>query len=507
MSEPVEGAQDLSQRGARNAVYSGIGFFVRAAITVVLTPILVHGLGATYYGIWSLAAAATGFVAMLDLGMDTALVRSLAGAFAVGDFDEVRRTIRSGVAYYIGIGCFGALVMAFFGLVLAGPVFHLHGTTLDVAKFAFVVSGIGFAGQVTRLAMGGSLPMALQRYDIVNALRIASAAIFAIGAATIVWTGHGLRPLVVWNASVDFLLLIVTIAVARRLFRSISFRPALDRARIRKLLTFSLWVFVGNLSAFILYQFDRVLLGSLDSVSSVTYYAVAGSAASYVYAIIGSLASVVIPASTELFARGDRERARRLYERATRFCVLVVGSIAIPIVVFANPIVRVWLGASYAHKTEHLLQILVVTFALLSLSIIPFNILIGAGRPRTVGLLNVAVAFLNVTFVLVLVPPYGATGAAVAYLISVLVFPFFIRFAERDALGYPHIAWARITWRVFPGLLLQLALGIVVAIVVESATPSLVLALLLVPVPMAFYLASGLIEPDERRVVRSLLRR
>ena len=343
--------------------------------------------------------------------------------------------------------------MAFFGLVLAGPVFHLHGTTLEVAKFAFVVSGIGFAGQVTRLAMGGSLPMALQRYDIVNVLRVASAAIFAIGAATIVWTGHGLRPLVVWNASVDFLLLIVTIAVARRLFRSISFRPALDRARISKLLTFSLWVFVGNLSAFILYQFDRVLLGSLDSVSSVTYYAVAGSAASYVYAIVGSLASVVIPASTELFARGDRERARRLYERATRFCVLVVGSIAIPIVVFANPIVRIWLGASYAHKTEHLLQILVVTFALLSLSIIPFNILIGAGRPRTVGLLNVAIAFLNVTFVLVLVPSYGATGAAVAYLVSVLVFPFFIRFAERDALGYPHVAWGRITWRVFRGCL------------------------------------------------------
>jgi O-antigen/teichoic acid export membrane protein len=349
--------------------------------------------------------------------------------------------------------------------------------------------------------------VSLQRFDIVNAMRIVSAVAFAVGAAAVMWTGHGLRPLIVWNAAVDFLMLVVTVAVARRLFPPVSFRPTLDWPRIRKLLTFSLWVFVGNLGAFILTQFDRILLGSLASVSAVAYYAIAGSAASYVYAIVGNLAAVVTPASTDLFARGDLQRARRLYERSTRFCVLAVGSIAIPILVFASPIVRVWLGASYVHSTAHLLQILVMTFALLSLSIIPFNILIGAGRPRVVGLLNVAIAVLNVAFVLALVPPYGATGAAVAYLISVLVFPFFIRYAEREALGYPQVAWGRITWRVAPGLVLQLALALVLAVAVENAAVLVAAALVLVPVPGLVYLASGLIDMDERRALRSLLAR
>jgi len=60
---------------------------------------------------------------------------------------------------------------------------------------------------------------------------------------------------------------------------------------------------------------------------------------------------------------------------------------------------------------------------------------------------------------------------------------------------------------VFPGLLVQLGLAVVLGLAVESTISLVVLAVLLVPVPAAVYVATGLIDENERLVVRSLLRR
>jgi O-antigen/teichoic acid export membrane protein len=495
-----------SLRGVRNAASNGAAFLISAVVTLLLTPLIVHGLGPTYYGIWSLISVATGLVAMLDLGMTTALWRALSRALVSGEVSEPPSLIRTALMFYLLVGSAGFLIMAVVGVALIHPLFGLTGNARETAQFAFVLAGAAFVIEVVTRAFS-AVPSALQRFDIASSVRLLSTLGFAALAAVVMATHRGLRALTLAVVLSDILTLLAAVIIARRLVPELSFRPSLDTARLRALASFSIWIFAGNASAFVLYQFDRFLLGALASVSAVTYYAIAGSAASYIYALVPTIAAIAIPASTQLFAERDYARARRLYERATRLCLLLAASVAVPVIAFSYDALVLWLGEAYAAKAALLLQLLALTYLLLSLSVVPFNMLVGAGRPKISALLNVAMAVVNVVLVVILVPSFGAAGAAVAYLASVMFFPAFAWFAERDALLYSKFMWPRVIAPVLPGVGVQAAVCFALAQAVAGPFESVAIAAFTVPIPSAIYFGCRFSELSEREVARALTRR
>jgi len=62
------------------ANWAGLG--VNALLSLVLTPILVHGLGSLYFGMYMLVAAVLDSCGLLDFGMRTAMFRFLAATLA-----------------------------------------------------------------------------------------------------------------------------------------------------------------------------------------------------------------------------------------------------------------------------------------------------------------------------------------------------------------------------------------------------------------------------------------
>jgi O-antigen/teichoic acid export membrane protein len=496
----------LSQRAARNAIFGFTGFAYSAVVAVVITPVLVHGLGPVYYGIFALSAAALGFVGMLDLGMGTALVRFLSSSFARGEVEESRRLVQASAAFYGLVGIVGFGITIVLATVFAPVLFDLGPHELAVARFALIVSGAAFAFDTVARAFS-SLPLALQRNDVAAAVRIASATVVAVLTVTIISVGLGVRWLVAGYALFDVLSLGVAVLVARRVLPGLYVRPRWDRERIRRLMTFSGWVFLANISAFVIFQFDRIMLGALASVSAVTYYAVPSSMASYLLAATTSLAAVVIPATGDLIARGETLPVERLYRRATRLCLLFVASVGIPAIFFAHPLLEVWLGRSFASRSTTVLQLLVVTFVLFSVTVVPYNMLIAGGFPRVVGVLNLLIAVLNVILIFVLIPRYGATCAAVAYLLSILVFPAFIWYAETRVLRYSRPRWLSIVWRVVPPLALQAVVCALLRPFIGNAVWAIPAVLVVLPLPALVYFWSGLIDTDERAILGDLFRR
>src|SRR5439155_1385372 len=64
-------------------------------LALVVTPILVHGLGRTEYGVWVLVGSILVYIELLNLGLDAATVKYVAHYHALGDHERVRRTIAS----------------------------------------------------------------------------------------------------------------------------------------------------------------------------------------------------------------------------------------------------------------------------------------------------------------------------------------------------------------------------------------------------------------------------
>jgi O-antigen/teichoic acid export membrane protein len=274
---------------------------------------------------------------------------------------------------------------------------------------------------------------------------------------------------------------------------------------MKRMLSFSGYSFVSNLAGSMLFQLDKVVLGALTNVSVVTYYVVPANLAQRLHGAVARGTGIVLPVSTDLHARGETAALQRFYVRATRMVALVIVSFAVPVFVFAREILLEWVGSDFATTSFGTLRLLILTYAALSLTALPYYLTLGFGRPQVSAAFNVVTAAINVVLMVILIPPHGLIGAAVAYLASTVTVPPLIVFVERKLLQLDASPW--------PSLLARLSLvvaGQAVACLLlrplADGLPQLLVVLMLgVAIAPLLAVATGYLTPQDRATFRRLV--
>jgi O-antigen/teichoic acid export membrane protein len=175
---------------------------------------------------------------------------------------------------------------------------------------------------------------------------------------------------------------------------------------------------VASVAQLALNRFDVLLLGALAGLKAAAVYAVAGR-----FIVLGQFANQAInqsvqPRIAERLAVGDRDGANRLYQTSTGWLVLAVWPLYFGIAVYA----RVYLGLfgpGYA-KAADVVVVLAGAMLVASGCGMVDIVLAMAGRTSW-NLANVVTAVLvNVGVDLLLIPRYGAIGAAVGLACALL---------------------------------------------------------------------------------------
>ncbi|MGH9266361.1 MAG: hypothetical protein ACRD1D_16880, partial [Acidimicrobiales bacterium] len=125
----------LPKRYGRTVFSNYVTVGVQGLATVVMTPVLVDGLGTTGYGVWALALSLVLYLELLEFGFAKTVIRAVAYAEALGDRDAVRRSITTSVVVLAAPGAV-ALVA---GLALAAVFPSLFDLGPDLAGPARVV--------------------------------------------------------------------------------------------------------------------------------------------------------------------------------------------------------------------------------------------------------------------------------------------------------------------------------------------------------------------------------
>ena len=275
---------------------------------------------------------------------------------------------------------------------------------------------------------------------------------------------------------------------------------------MRGMLSFSAYSFISNTAGAILFQVDKFVLGAIANVSLVTYYVVPGNVAQRLHSGVSQLASVLLPVSADLHTRGERTALNVLYVRATRALALVIVSLAVPVFVFARQLLLEWVGEAFATTSFGTLRVLIVTYALLALTPLPYYLALGIGRPRILAVFNLVTAAINVVLIVILIPRYGLIGAAIAYLGSTVTVPVLILYVERRLLALDRSPW--------PSLIVRLGLVVVgqatCCFLLRPLATGLaqVIALLFLGVAIGPAIASisGYLTPEDRATLSSLVR-
>lgn len=86
-----------------------LGRLTGGVLSFVLLPFVIEHVGRKDYGRYVLVLSVTGYFAMLDFGMFSAVVKHVAEYRGQGDHHRVRRVVSSAFTFYTTIGPVGAL--------------------------------------------------------------------------------------------------------------------------------------------------------------------------------------------------------------------------------------------------------------------------------------------------------------------------------------------------------------------------------------------------------------
>lgn len=491
-------------RAVRNSGYAILEFAWPVVLALVVTPFVVRGLGADAYGVFSIVAVTLGFFGLLDLGIGGAATKAIAQHVQRGELVEARRVLGTLLTAYLVIGIVGGGLLALLAPLLVTRVLTVPLELQPVALSAFLVSAVGFPVSLL-VGASASVLKASQRFDL--STRVALVFSTAGSAATLgaVLGGAGLVGVTLASLALNLVACLVYFRVGRRLLGGESIPLGIDRQILRSMAGFAGWFLVASIGVVVLYQLDKVLLGSLLSVGAVTYYVVPGNLANRIQGFLGAATQVVFPASAGLLAEGAHESVGRLYRDGTRLTALLGATLAVPMAVFAQPFLGSWMGPEFGERSALVMVLLVGTYVLLGLTGVVWGLAFGAGHAKANALFVIGMGSLDTALLLALVGPFGIVGAAIAYLVAALVgVPPLIIYVERRILHLPGYAFLQEYLRVVPAVVAQLLLGLGLRLVGAGLLVTVLsMGVTAVALPV-LYFALRLATERDRELVRRL---
>jgi O-antigen/teichoic acid export membrane protein len=321
-------------------------------------------------------------------------------------------------------------------------------------RWAMVILGVALALGLPASAWNGVF-VGLQRYEI-PAMAIGGAR--TIGAAGVVIAAFAGKSVVVMSAIMGGTYLasyVVQYAAVQHIVPDLEFNLALVRRETAsELFSYCVGLTVMSFSMLLVTGLDLILVGRFD-FAAVTPYSVAASIVTFLSGGLSAVLNVMMPHAAAMHAREDPEGLGRLVLNSTRVAVVLLVLTGIPLLVYAGPILKVWIGQKFVARGQPILATLVLA-NIIRLTGLPYAIvLVSAGQQRLIKVSPLTEGFSNLAASLVLGSMMGAMGVALGTLVG-SVFSIVSHLVYSMPRTYPVLRFSRRNW-LWSGVMVPMA--------------------------------------------------
>jgi O-antigen/teichoic acid export membrane protein len=402
----------------RNVAANLVGRATVMVLGIAFIPVYLRFLGIEAYGLVGFLATLQAVFGLLDLGLGATVNRELARMSATGNRVAEQRTLLRTLE-----ACYWAISLIAGGLVLAlAPSIAHHWVHASRLSPLSVERAIRLMGLVVVLQLPFSFYqaalMGLQRQVALNAIVVVTAVARSAGTALVLWKiSPTVEAFFLCQVAVSVVQMSVTLGyVWSALGGAFTTRPELARFA-------SIWQYAAATSAnsivgIALTQTDKVLLSRLLTLEQFGYYALAGTMASFLWAIAIPVNQALFPRFAQLVELGDQSRLSALYHRASQVMVVALVPAAATVVAFAWQLMFLWTrNARTADQTAVIAALIIAGSTMNAIVSVPGYLQSAAGWPSLMLYTNLTSAIVLVPAILIVAPRYGAPGAAWVWLV------------------------------------------------------------------------------------------
>ncbi len=397
---------------AGRAISLGVNFLVQVLIVRYLTQ--------TEYGTFAYALAFVQLAqTIITFGLDRSITRFVPIYEERGEYGRLFGTLIMAAGTFLALGIGAVLIVIGLQDVLAQAVIEEPAAIALIVILIFLAPIDALDDLLIGLfaVFGQARAIFVRRYLLGPGLRL-------LVVLLLVLTEQGVAFLAVGYVLSGLVVLVLYGGLMWRVLRDRGLTARFVRSEVRvparEILAFTLPLLSSDLLYGLMSATDAILLGTFHDAAEVASFRAVLPLAALNQVILSTFALLFTPAAARLFARSDLPGMNELYWRTAVW--MAVFSLPIFLLTFslAEPVTVLLFGEQYRESATYLA---ILSFAMYFNAALGFNglTLKVMGRVRYIFTLNLIAGAVNLGLNLLLIPPYGALGAAIATGLTLVV--------------------------------------------------------------------------------------
>jgi glycosyltransferase involved in cell wall biosynthesis/O-antigen/teichoic acid export membrane protein len=409
-------------------ILSGGGsFFVKVAIMILLTPVIIHKLGVEAYGAYLLFLNFSEMAKLLATGMTTGFVNQYSKALANTVPQEKNSLLQVGLLVYLTLGT-GVVALGWFCLPLWITTLFKGATLsypvlLDTGLIVLLTSGLAIFSEYLLSILFAHCLQAITHW-----VNTAQTILCGVVSVLALMAGQHLPEIFMGRLVVMvgiFMVLLLLVYRFDNQFASSFKQQDLPRQRLplmqsfKRLLGISIFSMIQRVSVFIAHRLDEVVVATFLSLTQVSVLGVIVRVFSQVSDLMIKLLDGLFPVFSRLHADSSQsEKARYLFLRSMGFIHYTV-SLFLMVVVAGFPEILHFLSAGQVSLSQSWLTMLFMAGLTWtgSVQIPASNYLFSSGMYRFQTCSTVITASINLICSLMFVQWIGLPGVVLGSLL------------------------------------------------------------------------------------------
>lgn len=403
------------------AFLSYVSIALNMVIGLLYTPYMLHMLGQSEFGLYSLAVSLIAYLTVLDLGFGNAIVRYTAKFQAEGKNDELEQMFGMFFLLYIGIGII-ALIAGLFLFDNVENIFSAKMSLEEVRKMRIMLGLMTFNLAFTfPMSIWGSIMTAYERFVFQRIVSIVRSVLNPIIMVALLTIGYKAIAMVI----VTTLFNVITLCInwwycKHRLYIKIRF-ARFKWKFLREVSIYSFWIFLNAIMDRIYWNTGQFILGVYRGTEAVAIYSVAIQLKDIFYMFSTAITGVFLPKIVTMISQGASEQeVSNLFIRTGRIQYIIMSFILTGFILLGRPFVNLWAGTDYDQAYIIALLLFIPTLVPL-IQNLGITILMARNQLKFRSLLILIVSIASLGLAIPFAQQFGTIGCAIATSLAVII--------------------------------------------------------------------------------------
>lgn len=393
---------------AKNSFFNVAGYLIPGLLSIPILGYMARELGIEEFGLFTLILSIVGYASIFDIGITRSVIREI--AIYKHNKKEVIKILSTSTLIILLLGILAAFLIIIFNIQITN-LLKVSANIKDEFNLCLIIMSLSIPFfLVTQVWC--SLLEGKEEFLKLNIYKsISSTLVILLPAIGLFW-GQSLTYVIIGL----LISRIIAMLLIFKFCKGYRFVITFDKLVFNRLITFGGWIAISNIISPIMSYFDRFILANRMGSDVVGFYTGPSEAIARIGIFPSAIARTIFP-----MLSSNQMDSFKIKKISYVLIIISVVPFALFFAGFAEEILSLWLGDSFALKSSSVFQILILGLVFNSVAQVPFASIQASGNSKATALLHSIECLPYIVLLWWLITHYGIIGAAWAWTIRMLI--------------------------------------------------------------------------------------